>query len=429
MKEYYENEDRLHKNILNMPDQLLMLDNSELTPLQSNSIMAMLHNSQVDIQVHLKDKPLEYFFDHKFEIKVSDLKMFNDMKKTENLIMDNLHYIKDNVKILQNQAFQSFDTRSFSSFTIFPEIVMSMDEMDNMTLKYQLSTSLLKIIFNRKGYINSEGDYVDDKTLYTPIYLDILMDSGLTKKSEICLYKMLLCLGIKFNNHPTLSIYYPIDEFKKIVGVPLYKTGKALKDNIDELFYKVSPHINFTPVYELKLGKGNKYIGINIKCAYQDFKKDMLYLTYTNKTKEYEYRIDETNKKLFESIEKENKTTTTKEDIPKKKIEIVETKIEEPIMTQREFKEQIRKSKFEYVHYDVEGSRELLKDIIECSNKSGIIKLIVETKDYNVYYDKFSKNSEQKYENCIVTEEFFKKGYRLRKIKEEITDEQIANML
>ena len=414
MKEYYENEDKLHKNILNMPDQLLMLDSSKLTPLQSNSIMAMLHNSQVDIQIHLKDKPLEYLFDYRFEVKVSDLKMFNDMKKTENLIFDNLHYIKDNVEKLQNQTFQSFDTRSFSSFTIFPEIIMSTDELDNMTLKYQLSTSLLKIIFNRKGYINSNGDYEDDKTLYTPIYLDMLMESGLTKKSDICLYKMLLCLGIKFNNHPTLSIYYNIDEFKKIVGIPLYKTGKSLKANIDELFDKVSPHINFTPKYELKEGKGNKYIGINIKCAYLDFDKDTLYLTYTNKTKEYEDRIDETNKKLSDKNEKEKKVTTVKEVKSNKNVEV-------KIKSQQEFADELkmRNSNIEYVHYEKDGAEFKLNEIINCSNKEGIIKLILETKDYQVYYQKFSNNVEQKYENNIVTEDNFKKGYIFRKIKEE----------
>ena len=101
----------------------------------------------------------------------------------------------------------------------------------------------------------------------------------------------------------------------------------------------------------------------------------------------------------------------------------------ECVMTQKELTEKIRKPKIKYVHYDKEEARDLLKDIIDCSNKEGIIKLIVETKDYNVYYDKFSKNCEQKYENCIVTEEFFKKDYRLRKIKEEITNEQLYELL
>lgn len=413
MKEYYENEDRVHKNILNMPDQLLMLDSSELTPLQSNSIMAMLHNSQVDIQVHLKDKPLEYLFDYRFEIKVSDLKMFNDMKKTENLMLDNLHYIKDNVKKLQHQAFQSFDTRSFSSFTIFPEIMMSENEVGEMTLKYQLSTSLLKIIFNRKGYINSVGDYEDDKTLYTPIYLDILMESGLTKKSEICLYKMLLCLGIKFNNHPTLSIYYPIEEFKKIVGVPLYKTGKSLKENIDGLFEKVSPHINFTPKYELKEGKGNKYIGINIKCAYQDFGKDNLYLTYVSKTKEYEDKIDESNKKLLDKLSKEEKVKQSEESKSKK-------------LTTNNINLFIKEKKLPYTLVKREKAINLLCTLLE---NDQIALEINKVQSYSHYCDKVADYFKTEYYRYKVNEEEFNKGFTFRYFNDWVTNEEVERLL
>lgn len=398
MKEYYENDNKLYKNILNMPDQLLMLDNSELTPLQSNSILAMLHKSQIEVHTNSKDKSVEYMFDHRFEIKVEDLKMFNDMKKTENLIMDNLHYIKDNVKKLQNLAFQSFDTRSFSSFTIFPEIIMSEDEFGKMVLRYQLSTTLLKIIYNKKGYIDSSGDYCEDKTLYTPIYLDLLKESGLSKKSEICLYKMLLCLGVKFNFHPTISIYYPIEEFKRIVGLPLYKSGKSLEDEIQELFKKVKSHINFTPIYNLEKGKGKKYVGITIKCGFNNFDEDLIYVTYKNKTEEYERFIDENNT-LIDRVD-ENKEVTKEKQVENTKI-------------------QNNTSNIEYVHFDVEGSKYMLNQIIDCFNKNEIINLIIDSKNYNIYYKNFLDNVKDTYRDNIVNEEKFKNGYRFRKIKEE----------
>ena len=305
MKEYYENENRLYKNILNMPDQLLMLDNSKLTPLQSNSILAMLHNSQIKIK-NLDGKPVEYLFDYKFEIKISDLKIFNNLKKTENLINDNLYYIKDNVQILQNQIFQSFDSRSFNSFIIFPEITVSVDNFENMTLRYQLSTTLLKIMYNRKGYIDTNGEYADDKTLYTPIYLDLLKESGLSKKSEICLYKMLLCLGLKFYNHPTKTIMYPIEEFKMIVGLSSYKKGEKLSGEIKDLFDSVIPHINFTPVYEYvtkKTPKTEKILAIKIKCKYVDFSKDEIYNRYKGNILNYEENIEINNETLLSEIE------------------------------------------------------------------------------------------------------------------------------
>ena len=405
MKEYYENENKLYKNILNMPDQLLMLDNSKLTPLQSNSILAMLHKSQIEVYVNSKDKPVEYMFDYRFEIKVEDLKMFNDMKKTDNLIMDNLHYIKDNVKLLQNLAFQSFDTRSFSSFTIFPEIIMSEDEFGKMILKYQLSTSLLKIIYNKKGYIDSSGDYCEDKTLYTPIYLDLLKESGLSKKSEICLYKMLLCLGVKFNYHPTISIYYPIEEFKRIVGLPLYKSGKSLEDEILDLFEKVKSHINFTPVYNLEKGKGKKYVGITIKCGFNNFDDDLIYVAYKNKTEEYERLIDENNI-LISTINKNiaNTNQTKEKYIPVKQTE--------------SYKNSNFKSNIDYAHYEIDGSKYMLNKIVNCSNKDGIIKLILETKDYDVYCQKFANSVEPIHQNHIVDIENFKKGFRFRKVIE-----------
>ena len=70
-------------------------------------------------------------------------------------------------------------------------------------------------MYNRKGYININGEYADDKTLYTPIYLDLLKESGLSKKSEICLYKMLLCLGLKFYNHPYQSMVHQYTPHKQ----------------------------------------------------------------------------------------------------------------------------------------------------------------------------------------------------------------------
>ena len=99
------------------------------------------------------------------------------------------------------------------------------------------------------------------------------------------------------------------------------------------------------------------------------------------------------------------------------KIENVEVKIK----SQQEFADELkmRNSNIEYVHYEKDGAEFKLNEIINCSNKEGIINLILETKDYQVYYQKFSNNVEQKYENNIVTEDNFKKGFRFRKIKEE----------
>ena len=119
--------------------------------------------------------------------------------------------------------------------------------------------------------------------------------------------------------------------------------------------------------------------------------------------------------------EKEKKTTVPKEVNSTKKLEDKTENVEVKIKSQQEFADELkmRNSNIEYVHYEKDGAEFKLNEIINCSNKEGIIKLILETKDYQVYYQKFSNNVEQKYENNIVTEDNFKKGFRFRKIKEE----------
>ena len=132
--------------------------------------------------------------------------------------------------------------------------------------------------------------------------------------------------------------------------------------------------------------------------------------------------LNDNSDKFFNNLKDiEKKITTPKEVKSNKKVEPKAENVETHIKSQQEFADELkmRKSNIEYVHYEKDGAELKLKEIINCSNKEGIINLILETKDYQVYYQKFSNNVEQKYENNIVTEDNFKKGFRFRKIKEE----------
>ena len=132
--------------------------------------------------------------------------------------------------------------------------------------------------------------------------------------------------------------------------------------------------------------------------------------------------LNDNSDKFFNNLKDiEKKITTPKEVKSNKKVEPKTENIETHIKSQQEFADELkmRKSNIEYVHYEKDGAELKLKEIINCSNKEGIIKLILGTEDYQVYYQKFSNNVEQKYENNIVTEDNFKKGYKFRKIKEE----------
>ena len=100
-------------------------------------------------------------------------------------------------------------------------------------------------------------------------------------------------------------------------------------------------------------------------------------------------------------------------------IDEFEVEIKTPI-TEEKFKAKNSnfKSNIDYAHYEIDGSKYMLDKIVNCSNKDGIIKLILETKDYDVYCQKFANSVELIHQNHIVDIENFKKGFRFRKVIE-----------
>ena len=139
----------------------------------------------------------------------------------------------------------------------------------------------------------------------------------------------------------------------------------------------------------------------------------MLYLTYTNKTKEYEDRIDETNKKLLEKIEKENKCVTEKEDKSNKENKRIKTnKNSNPFESNNsKINPFVTPKKLGYDLIKRENAFEYFYTLLENSHISSDVNKV---QTYTQYCDKVCDYFKEEYYRYKVNMEEFEMGYTFR---------------
>ena len=297
----YENEsgDLQFKNILNMPNQIIMIDKTNISNLKHSSIDFMLHKAQVEI--FNKSLTFDIARDTWFELDIKDLKNFSLMKKDEN----NYKYIWDNINDTQKWRLEYYDEGKFTAMVLVPNIEL-INDGEYFKFRYKLNSDLIRVLVNRGGIIGSETNTTGH---FTPIYLDLMKDNNFKNKQEQAMYKVLLLINSQLMLYKISNcVEFPIDEFKKIVGISSYKTGIALENEIEQIFNKVLPTTNLTSKYTLIYGYRNKISAIKFKRVYLDFnKEDLLYINYYNKVEEYEdSRYSKDNRELLEDIQNEH---------------------------------------------------------------------------------------------------------------------------
>lgn len=297
----YENEsgDLQFKNILNMPNQIIMIDKTNISNLKHSSIDFMLHKAQVEI--FNKSLTFDVARDTWFELDMKGLKDFSLMKKDET----NYKYIWDNIEDSQKWRLEYYDDGKFTSMVLVPNIEL-VNEGEYFKFRYKLNSDLIRVLVNRGGVIGSE---TNTKGHFTPIYLDLMKDNNFKNKQEQAMYKVLLLINSQLIHYKMSNcVEFPIEEFKKIVGISNYKTGISLENEIGQVFNKVLPTTNLTSKYSLIYGYRNKITGIKFKRVYLDFQKeDLLYINYNNKIEEYEdSRYSKENRELLEDIQAEH---------------------------------------------------------------------------------------------------------------------------
>lgn len=423
MELYYENEGKKHSQRLNMPNQFLMMDCTEMTPLQALSILYLLHNSQVEIH-NLTYDSVEKLYDHEFKIDIYKLKMFSNMKSANKT---NLHYIADELKKLQMKTFQSLDVKSFNSFVILPNIRVEAENSENIYLYYKLNTEVIKIIHSKNnGIIDEKNNFKVGNAYYTPIYLDLLKETGLSKKSEVALYKLLLCLSTYFINRNSITIYYSIEDFKKILGIKAYKTGESLVNEIKTLFNDVEKHANITCEYDFEYGNRNVITKIKLKSKYKNPKdEDLAYISYCKKVEQYEDDIREHNEML--------EIYNSNDKIKDKKVSSKKT-----TSTSTKLKSNPQKSDLNPFSSEMNLGYKLIKqqNSFECFysllKHAQISADINKSTTYHEYSEKIEDYFKEEYFKHKVSEKEFNSGYRFRKYtikNDEITDEQVSEML
>jgi len=378
-----------------MPNQLLYMDLTGMDRFQIESMEVMLQNAQSILKFgnDISDKGV---------FRIESSKLFDSITDISSRIK--LKELENKLKKLISIPVRTFDKHSLTVFSLFPEIKVAFDKG---YVEYTMSNHLIDSFNNKVSVIQPKNEKEKKSGNFTPMDLLKIKNMSLTDYTRN-FFRSAMVSFTHMQKLKTAELEFSIDEFRAIMSIGTkYKRYSDLKEHVlDNISSELSEHGIYVEFSNKTFRKQTTYIisKFTITEEFEQLCEDMKNLANSKDKKDIEKKI---------KIPKETKIDKNVES----KIENVEVKIK----SQQEFADELkmRNSNIEYVHYEKDGAEFKLNEIINCSNKEGIIKLILETKDYQVYYQKFSNNVEQKYENNIVTEDNFKKGFRFRKIKEE----------